>query len=325
MKLSHAILDTGATAIFIMEGTPVRNKRVATKPLSISLPDGTKIKSTHCCDINIPGLPKTLIGHIVPSLSIASLIGVRVLCDAGCTVTFKKRHCNIIYNNKTILRGLKDPITDLWTIPINADRTTPPRPAEAIQTKEAKYVAVFAHSISTRANKVKFAHQALCNPTISKLLKATRRGFLKGCPNISETLILKYLNPSPATAKGHMKRPRHGIRSTTPKNKGRPQQPSTTVTLQDLPAEMPDTNRHQNIIPDDSDASIANVFCFGAFADKRTGVMYNDMTGNFPFVSLDGSVCYLIIYHYESNSILASPITGLTDIIIFEAYKKRYE
>ncbi len=88
---------------------------------------------------------------------------------------------------------------------------------------------------------------------------------------------------------------------------------------------MPDTNRHQNIIPDDSDASIANVFCFGAFADKRTGVMYNDMTGNFPFVSLDGSVCYLIIYHYESNSILASPITGLTDIIIFEAYKKRYE
>jgi hypothetical protein len=53
--------------------------------------------------------------------------------------------------------------------------------------------------------------------------------------------------------------------------------------------------------------------------------MYNDMTGNFPFVSLDRSVCYLIIYHYESNSILATPITGLTDIIIFEAYKKRYE
>ena len=43
-------------------------------------------------------------------------------------------------------------------------------------------------------------------------------------------------------------------------------------------------NRYQNIIPDDSDALIANVFCFGAFANKRTGVMYNAMTGNFPFV-----------------------------------------
>jgi hypothetical protein len=30
MKISHAIMDTGATAIFIMEGTPVENKLVAT-------------------------------------------------------------------------------------------------------------------------------------------------------------------------------------------------------------------------------------------------------------------------------------------------------
>ena len=38
-KMSHAIMDTGATAIFIMEGTPVDNKRIATKPLTINLPD----------------------------------------------------------------------------------------------------------------------------------------------------------------------------------------------------------------------------------------------------------------------------------------------
>ena len=49
------------------------------------------------------------------------------------------------------------------------------------------------------------------------------------------------------------------------------------------------------------------------------------MTGNFPFVSLDGSVCYFIMYHYESNSILATPINGLTDTIIFDAYKQRFE
>jgi hypothetical protein len=34
---------------------------------------------------------------------------------------------------------------------------------------------------------------------------------------MSEKLILKYLNPSPATAKGHMKHPHHGIHSTRPK------------------------------------------------------------------------------------------------------------
>ena len=85
---------------------------------------------------------------------------------------------------------------------------------------------------------------------------------------------------------------------------------------------IPESLRYQNIIPHDDDASIANVICFGAFADKNTGVVYNDMTGNFPFVSIDGSVCYFIMYHYESNSILATPINGLTDIIICEAYKK---
>jgi hypothetical protein len=204
-KMSHAIMDTGATEIFIMEGTPVENKRIATKPLTINLPDGTKIKSLHCCDISIPVLPVILTGHIVLSLSIASLIGVHVLCDAGCTVTFCKDHCDIIYNDKTILKGCEDPTTNLWTIPINANHMTPSHTMEPTQPDTDQHTAHFAHSISTRANKVKFAYQSLCNPKISMLLKATQKGFLKGCPNISKTLILKYLNPSPAKAKGHMK------------------------------------------------------------------------------------------------------------------------
>jgi hypothetical protein len=54
---SHAIVDTGATGIFVMDRSKVENKRLATKPLIINLPDGTKVKSTHECDITIPGLP----------------------------------------------------------------------------------------------------------------------------------------------------------------------------------------------------------------------------------------------------------------------------
>ena len=167
--------------------------------------------STRICDITIPGLPTVLTGHIVPKLTIASLIGIRELCNAGCTVTFSKKYCDVIYNGAVILRGHKDPSTDLWTLPLAH------KPHATYPPADDKHVATFAYSITTRANKVKFAHQSLCNPKISKLIKATRKGFLKGCPNITEELILKYLNPSPATAKGHMKRPRHGLRSTTPK------------------------------------------------------------------------------------------------------------
>jgi hypothetical protein len=70
-----------------------------------------------------------LTGHIVPQLKIASLIGIRVLCEAGCKVTFDKDYCDVIYDGKIIVRGYKDASTDLWTLPIvnsnNAINTVP--------------------------------------------------------------------------------------------------------------------------------------------------------------------------------------------------------
>jgi hypothetical protein len=62
-----------------MDGVDVENKRLTKKPLIINLPDGRKVKLTHECNINIPGLPFTLTGHIVPTLAVASLIGTRPL------------------------------------------------------------------------------------------------------------------------------------------------------------------------------------------------------------------------------------------------------
>jgi hypothetical protein len=52
---------------------------------------------------------------------------------------------------------------------------------------------------------------------------------------------------------------------------------------------------------------------------------YNDLTGNFPFTSYDGSVCYLVVHHYESNAILALPISSLDDKTIFDAYKSAFD
>jgi hypothetical protein len=76
---------------------------------------------------------------------------------------------------------------------------------------------------------------------------------------------------------------------------------------------------------DDEDTTIANVFCFGAFTDKTSGIVYNDLTGSFPFVLLEGSVCCFVLYHYKSNCILASQIKGMDDRTIFELYKKYFE
>ena len=113
-----AIADSGATQIFVMDGIPVHNKRKTTCPLKVALADGRQVTSTHMCDIIIPGLPTTLMGHIVPEVSIASLFGIRVLTAAGCTIKFDNEKCVVKYNGTIILRGMKDPTTDLWTLPI---------------------------------------------------------------------------------------------------------------------------------------------------------------------------------------------------------------
>ena len=85
---THPIADTGATSVFIIAGALAHNIHMATNPITISLPNGKQITSTHICDIFIPGLTHTLIGHIVPKMKMASLLGIRIVCKAGCEVIF---------------------------------------------------------------------------------------------------------------------------------------------------------------------------------------------------------------------------------------------
>jgi hypothetical protein len=231
----------GTTYIFIMEGADVDNTRIALSPLTINLLDGKKVHSTHVCDINMPGLTMVLTGHIVLSLMIPSLIGIRPLCKVGCKVIFNNKKCGVIFNGKIVLTWHKDPSTDLWTLPIPIGRmlTTPslvtlsPHSAQMILSHQVGHsdepatamvpgklspcviqdtfkmvlplpqpghcighaphphqmesnihpginLAPFAHLVQTQANAVIFAHQSLCNPKISTLLKATQKGSSKG-------------------------------------------------------------------------------------------------------------------------------------------------
>ena len=196
-----AIADSGATQIFIMEGTPVKNKRPTRSPVKVALADGRTVMSTHVCDVGIPGLPMTLVGHIIPDLSIASLFGIRVLTDVGCTVTFDIDKFVVKFNGNEVLRGYKDAITDLWTLPIGGHTRAPDQQHDSAMSVSACpkmanahtcptspptiSVATFAHTVRTKANSITFAHQSFCSPRHSTFLKAIRRGFLKGCPNLS--------------------------------------------------------------------------------------------------------------------------------------------
>jgi hypothetical protein len=178
-------------------------------PITINLPDGKRVRSTHTCKITIPGLPTVLTRHIVPGIKMALLFGIRVLCKAGCTVTFDDDKCMVRYNNKIILQGYKDPKTDLWTLPITGEGMwTTPGAVESATTNllqlspcksctplpplpSISEAVGFLYACTTKSNAVKFAHQSLCNPPKLSLLKAINAGFLKRAPNLDAHMVRK--------------------------------------------------------------------------------------------------------------------------------------
>ncbi len=48
LKTGNAIADSGRMQIFVMEGTPVINKRNTKNPLSVSLANGRQVSTTQC-------------------------------------------------------------------------------------------------------------------------------------------------------------------------------------------------------------------------------------------------------------------------------------
>eukprot|EP00804_Cyclotella_cryptica_P017805 CCRYP_001205-RA/>CCRYP_001205-RA protein AED:0.56 eAED:0.51 QI:0/0/0/0.5/0/0/2/0/161 len=68
----YAIFDSGATAHFLVDKAHVVNKRPALKPLTIRLPNGKHIVSTHTCNLIFPWHSITE-AHIVRGYPISHL------------------------------------------------------------------------------------------------------------------------------------------------------------------------------------------------------------------------------------------------------------
>jgi hypothetical protein len=151
-------------------------------------------------------------GHIMPDMTTASLLGIRILFKAGCKVVFDDKNCQVIFEDNIILTGYKDPVSNLWTLSmlgsiptrtsLDAQHQLPIGPCMIDAPRE---VATYLYHRTSKENNVKFMHQSLCNPPKSLLLTAIRHGFLRGAPHLSTHAVTKYIPPSPATSKGHMK------------------------------------------------------------------------------------------------------------------------
>ena len=79
IEVDMVVAESGATGHFLLPGTEITNMKLSNNPLTINLPDGTQLKSTHTCEINVPWIPKsTRSVHIVPGMSHTSLVSIKV-------------------------------------------------------------------------------------------------------------------------------------------------------------------------------------------------------------------------------------------------------
>ena len=202
---------------------PITNITPAINPLSVKLPDGACVSSTHTCTLTLLQLPtRAREGHIIPGLASHSLMSVVKLCNAGCEVTFTNIDCQLKHLGRILLRSSKCTRTGLWMIKLtNTAKATPfVSNTHQIQTANTLFQSTTEHIInnvmpkSSKPILAMYHHQTLGSPPVPTIVKACRNNQLNTFPGLDSKLILRRLPPSRATAKGHMILPRSGIQST---------------------------------------------------------------------------------------------------------------
>ncbi len=58
----------------------------------------------------------------------------------GCKVIFNNKKCEVIYTDNIILRGYKDPTTNLWTLLLNPNKIAKTSPVEVLTSPNSAQV-----------------------------------------------------------------------------------------------------------------------------------------------------------------------------------------
>jgi hypothetical protein len=170
------------------------NKVKSQTPLTVRLPNGATMESSHTAELDIPELNAAASKeHVFPGMANHYLLSVGQLCDEGYIVTFKQTSVTICDSEKSeILNGPRDLNTGLWRINLKQTNRIPEPIANNVY--DLRNTGVLVHCL----------HKALFSPTKSAMLQAVKDGHLITWPGLTEDAINKHLKLTPATAMVHM-------------------------------------------------------------------------------------------------------------------------
>jgi hypothetical protein len=200
-----AIVDSGCTYHFLLVNAPCLNKVKSQNPLTVRLPNGATMESSHTAALDIPELNKAVsIAHVFSGMANHYLLSVGKLCNEGYTVTFRNTSVTIFNSQELqILKGARDSDTGLWRINLIKEYQ---QPQQAVENN--------IYELGNTGALVNNLHKAMFSPTKSALLQAVKNGHLVTWPGLTEKAINKHLKLTPATTMGHTHQRRQNIRST---------------------------------------------------------------------------------------------------------------
>jgi hypothetical protein len=341
-RTSNAIADSGRTGHFLQADSPCLNKTPISNGLRVLLPDGSTIQATHTTLLDMPNFPiAARQAHIFPQLKHNALISISQFCDYGCTALFTSTDVQILANSTTIIRGSRQPTTGLWTIDLN-NQPNLPNSSKRILGHAANSV----YEMETKADLVAYLHRCSFSPTAPGWLKAIKNGCFTTWPGLDENIVQKHLPKSVATIKGHQRQQFKNIRSTSfAREKQNSDElirtASTNTRLDKKPAEFKNADKllrtasdaarlntkpdeFQRILQKDNEPKTGTNMVY-VKAIEATGQIYTNQTGRFPTTSSRGHKYIMILYHYDSNAILAEPLKSKSEGEMIRVYSKLHE
>jgi hypothetical protein len=139
----------------MLVSAPCVNKIESQNPLTVRLPNGATMESTHTASLDIPELNKyASIAHIFPGMANHSLLLVGQLCNEGYSVTFRIDAVTI-YNSQDvqILKGARDLDTGLWRINLRKE-----------YQQHTHEVANNAYDLRNTESLVNYLHKSCSSP-----------------------------------------------------------------------------------------------------------------------------------------------------------------
>jgi hypothetical protein len=153
-------VDSGCTGHFLLVNAPCLNKVKSQNPLTVRLPNGATMESSHTAALNIPELNKAAsIAQVLPGMANNYLVYVGQLCKEVYTVPFKDTSVTICDSQELqILSGARDLDTGLWRINLRKEHQQP-----------QQAVANNVYELRNTGALVNYLHKAMFSPPCSAL------------------------------------------------------------------------------------------------------------------------------------------------------------